>query len=152
MPPSHVFASDHAPDFAEPAWCLRFDEDLAQSGLQDRASFSGSVRHGDPHAAGVHHYGPTPRACELLDGLFLAVNVSRLRERRVQFDTRFRFHGYDLDFCRTARAASLRVGTWPIALTHASRGSYDSPAWRDAAGEYLRQLRRDRMSRICDAG
>ncbi|MDZ4771707.1 MAG: hypothetical protein SGI72_01095 [Planctomycetota bacterium] len=132
-------AGNSAPDFAEPAWCMRFDASLAQNGLQNRASFSGSVRHGDPHAPGVHHYGPAPRACELLDGLFLAVNVRRLREHRVRFDTRFRFHAYDLDLCRTARAADLRVGTWPIALTHASRGSYDSAAWREAAAEYLRK-------------
>jgi GT2 family glycosyltransferase len=89
----------------------------------------------------VSYYGPTPAACVLLDGLFLGVNVKRLRQAGVTFDARVRFHCYDLDFCRSAGKAGLKVGTWPLALTHASVGNFASPAWRAEAAVYLEKWR-----------
>jgi GT2 family glycosyltransferase len=130
-------AGSGTPDLRQPSWGLQFTSDLTPTGWQNRANKSGAVGHGDPGTPAVSVYGPTPAPCELLDGLFLAVNVRRLRQARVSFDTRFRFHCYDLDFCRTARAAGLRLGTWPIAVTHASAGNFDSNAWKEAAKVYL---------------
>lgn len=121
----------------QPSWALRFGEDLAFAGWQEASLLSGAVGHGDPSQPSVTRYGPTPAACGLLDGLFLAVNVQRLRDAGVAFDPRFRFHGYDLDFCRSAVRAGLRVGTWPIALTHASGGNFASPEWQREARVYL---------------
>jgi hypothetical protein len=42
-----------------------------------------------------------------------------------------------MDFCRAARVKGLRMGCWPIALTHQSEGGYGSPAWREAYQAYL---------------
>lgn len=100
-------------------------------------AFSGALAHGDPATAQVTTFGPAPAACELLDGVFLAARRSRLLETGVRFDERFDFHHYDLDFCRTARAAGLSVGTWPISMTHASRGGFSSDAWHSSASVYL---------------
>ena len=73
----------------------------------------------------------------LLDGVFLAVLRPRaLVAAGVAFDERFSFHHYDMDFARAAAAAGLRVGTWPIALTHHSTGNYDSDAWRESEARY----------------
>lgn len=130
-------AGNTQPDMAQPSWALQFKPDLSPAGWQDRSKLSGSVGHGDPAAPPVSLYGPTPAACGLLDGLFMAVNARRLREAKVKFDTRFRFHCYDLDFCRTASAAGLRIGTWPVAVTHASGGNFDSPEWKREAEVYL---------------
>jgi GT2 family glycosyltransferase len=95
---------------------------------------SGTVAHGaDAH---VTRFGPAPADCELLDGLLLAARVDRLRATGVSFDPRFQFHLYDLDFCRSARAAGLRLGTWPLAVTHASAGSF-STAWRAELPKYF---------------
>lgn len=135
-------AGNRAPDLAQPSWALRFDAALVPLGWQDRTALSGAVGHGDPAAPPVDLYGPTPAACGLLDGVFLAVDVSRARGAGVSFDSRFRFHCYDLDFCRTAAAAGLRVGTWPIAVTHASAGNFASPAWQAEAAVYLQKWRR----------
>jgi GT2 family glycosyltransferase len=85
----------------------------------------------------VGSYGPAPAPCELLDGLFLAARKSTLREAGVRFDERFKFHFYDLDFCRTARNAGLRLGTWPIAVTHESGGQFGTPAWWEARTQYF---------------
>ena len=132
-------AGNRAPDLAQPSWALKFNADLSPAGWQDRTNLSGSVGHGDPTAPPVSRYGSAPVACGALDGLFLAVNVRRLREAKVQFDARFRFNCYDLDFCRTATNAGLRVGTWPIALTHASVGNFANQAWKEEAATYLKK-------------
>lgn len=102
----------------------------------DSPQLSGSVAHGPTPFSRVYHYGDTPQACELLDGVFLAAWRSVLLEHNVSFDTRFSFHFYDLDFCRTARQNGLSLGTWPIAITHKSRGAFGSPEWIKALVAY----------------
>jgi GT2 family glycosyltransferase len=101
----------------------------------DVAHLSGAVAHG-PNAGGeVVAFGFSASECELLDGVMLAARKSRLRELAVGFDPRFDFHFYDLDFCRTARQQGLRLGTWPIAITHQSGGRIDD-RWRQALQLY----------------
>jgi GT2 family glycosyltransferase len=60
-----------------------------------------------------------------------------LREKHVRFDPQFDFHLYDIDFCRTARQKELRLGTWPIALTHQSKGSFGTESWFARYEKYL---------------
>ncbi|MEY4545496.1 MAG: hypothetical protein RL685_1691 [Pseudomonadota bacterium] len=129
------------PDLSQPSWGLRFDARLNPLGWQPGLQKSGAVNHFDYGCPDVTVYGPAPRPCQLLDGLFLAVRTDKLKERGVRFDPRFRFHLYDLDFCRTALAAQLRLGTWPIAVTHDSGGGYDSASFREAAQLYLDKWR-----------
>ena len=101
---------------------------------------SGAIAHGRPPYASLSIYGPSPSAVALLDGVFLAARAGRLQASGVRFDPRLAFHHYDLDFCRNASAAGLRIGTWPIALTHASGGeSVQSPAWAESVEIYLRK-------------
>ena len=110
-----------------------------QKGFEfDKQYISGLVAHAAPGGRiNISRYGPTPAPCELLDGVFLAARKSKLRAANVRFDERFDFHFYDLDFCRSARAAGLRLGTWPIAVTHVSAGLFGSPSWRAAKKVYF---------------
>jgi len=85
--------------------------------------------------------GPAPAECELLDGVFLAVKKSVLRARGVRFDPAFPFHFYDLDFCRTARQQGLRLGTWPICITHQSNGGFETAQWNAGYQAYLAKWR-----------
>jgi GT2 family glycosyltransferase len=78
-----------------------------------------------------------PADCELLDGVFLAARKSALLGNEVLFDSRFDFHFYDLDFCRSARQRGLRLGTWPICLTHQSKGAFDSERWIEKYHAYI---------------
>lgn len=80
---------------------------VAEKGLEfDKKYLSGILAHTLPESRFVIGlYGPAPAPCELLDGVFLAARKSKLREAGVRFDERFKFHFYDLDFCRTARNA-----------------------------------------------
>ena len=117
----------------QPNWAFvndRLDWDEA-------ANFSGGIAHGERGTGLVQLFGPTPEECELLDGVFLAARRATLVQHGVRFDPRFAFHFYDLDFCRTARAQGLRIGTWPIALTHQSGGRCGAPEWREVYGKYL---------------
>lgn len=101
-----------------------------------RAHLSGSVAHGLQPCGPVTYFGPVPRACELLDGVFLAARKALLREREVFFDPRFDFHLYDMDFCRRARQQALRLGTWPICMTHQSEGAFGTRQWRENLARY----------------
>lgn len=117
----------------QPAWCVsdtKFTWD-------DKANLSGSIAHGAQAFAPVSFYGAVPADCELLDGVFLAARKSALLHNGVLFDPRFEFHFYDMDFCRSARQRGLRLGTWPICLTHQSGGSYGTQKWREKYRLYI---------------
>ncbi len=98
---------------------------------------SGAVAHGPNPFGAVTYYGTVPAECELMDGLFLAARKDVLQQNEVYFDPRFDFHFYDLDFCRTARQKGLRLGTWPICLTHQSVGNYRTEPWQKAYETYI---------------
>jgi GT2 family glycosyltransferase len=117
----------------QPSWCF-----VDAAFTWDRSeNLSGAIAHGTPPAAPVSFYGSAPAPCELLDGVFLAARTSALVKGDVRFDPAFAFHFYDVDFCRTARRAGLRLGTWPIALTHASGGTSRAKEWALAYRRYL---------------
>jgi GT2 family glycosyltransferase len=103
----------------------------------DAQNLSGAVAHGPQAFGTVVHYGRVPAPCELLDGLFLAAKRSVLAAKGVLFDPRFDFHFYDLDFCRTARTNGLRLGTWPICVTHQSSGAANARMWTENHRRYL---------------
>ena len=117
----------------QPAWPFA-DERFT---WDERSNLSGAVGHGQEPFGAVSFFGPVPAECELVDGLFIAARKEALRAKQVRFDPRFDFHFYDLDFCRTVRAQGLRLGTWPIALTHQSTGALGSEPWRAKYEEYL---------------
>lgn len=96
----------------------------------DTENLAGIVSGGQTPFGEPKIFGPTPSPVELLDGLLIAARVSALLDAGVRFDERFDFHFYDLDFSRQANLAHLKVGTWPIAVTHASGGAFGSPAWK----------------------
>ncbi|RTL38673.1 MAG: hypothetical protein EKK53_18680 [Burkholderiales bacterium] len=117
----------------QPSWAFvspRFDWD-------SRANLSGTVCHGAEAFGTPTYFGPVPATCELLDGVLLAARRDALKQRGVRFDERFDFHFYDLDFCRSARQAGFTLATWPIAITHQSRGRAGTPGWEE---NYIRYL------------
>ncbi|MFA4919283.1 MAG: glycosyltransferase [Thermodesulfovibrionales bacterium] len=95
--------------------------------VTDEKNISGAVAHGEHPFGEVGFFGNVPASCELLDGVFLAGKKSKLKAANVLFDPIFKFHFYDLDFCRTARQNNLRLGTWHIPITHQSTGNFGSP-------------------------
>ncbi|MBW8847935.1 MAG: hypothetical protein JF607_23475 [Burkholderiales bacterium] len=140
----HVMAAVHTFDVigvagnrrrapGQPSWAfptIKFEWD-------ERANLSGVVSHGPSPFGQISAFGPVPAECELLDGVLLAARRDLLRAKQVGFDERFEFHFYDMDFCRSARAAGLRLSTWPIAITHQSEGGFGSNAWLESYKKYL---------------
>lgn len=125
------------PDLAQPSWGLCFDRELRSLGWQPGLVRSGVVNHFDYGCPNLSVYGPVPMECHLLDGAFMALRTSVIKREGLRFDPQFRFHCYDLDFCRTATSKGLRLGTWPIALTHNSGGAFDAEQFKHAARQYL---------------
>ncbi len=117
----------------QPAWAF-VDTDFT---WDDKANLSGAVAHGSSAFGNISFFGTVPADCEFLDGVFLAARKDVLVSKGVRFDTRFDFHFYDMDFCRTARQAGLRLGTWPICLTHQSGGAFGTKQWQEKYQTYL---------------
>jgi GT2 family glycosyltransferase len=117
----------------QPSWAFA-GADLS---WQSEEHLSGTVAHAQHPFGKPAYFGPVPAACELLDGVLLAARRDVLLDHDVSFDERFGFHFYDLDFCRSARAAGLRLTTWPIAITHQSRGHAGSDDWLSNRDAYL---------------
>ncbi|MBS0266511.1 MAG: hypothetical protein JSS02_31555 [Planctomycetes bacterium] len=119
----------------QPAWVF-VDEQFT---WDQPTNLSGRVSHGANYCGQIAWFGNVPAECELLDGLLLASRKEVLLSRQVTFDSRFAFHFYDLDFCRLARDRQLRLGTWPIGLTHESSGAFGSANWKLAYQLYLQK-------------
>jgi GT2 family glycosyltransferase len=117
----------------QPAWCY-IDTVLTADAVEH---LSGAIGHMQGSELRIDSFGAWLCRVKLLDGVFLAANVQTLRQAGIRFDPRFRFHFYDLDFCRTCEQAGLEMGTWPIAVTHAGSGQFGSPEWHAAYAEYL---------------
>lgn len=107
----------------QPNWSYELNDNGSLI-LSSRVCRSGCINEFDPSRVNPYVYGPAPMACDLLDGMFLAADLQRLRQKGLRFDSQFRFHCYDTDFCYSARALGMSVGTWPIPVTHGS--SYGS--------------------------
>jgi GT2 family glycosyltransferase len=103
----------------------------------ERANLTGSIAHGKYPFGPISFFGAVPADCELLDGVFLAAKKSVLLANGVLFDPRFEFNFYDMDFCRSARQRGLRLGTWPICLTHQSKGAFGSKQWNEKYRAYI---------------
>lgn len=87
----------------------------------------------------VTNFGPTPKRCLVVDGLFIAVNVETALNVDFKFDTRHKFHHYDLASCLLANDKKLKVGTYPINVVHHGVGdSYMSDEWRNSNQEFLK--------------
>jgi GT2 family glycosyltransferase len=105
----------------------------------DFANLSGVLGHGTgfPELTELSVYGVPGQEVKLLDGVLLAVHSDVLQRSGVRFDARFRFNFYDMDFCRQAERAGLRMGTWGISLVHESAGAFRSADWSSAYESYL---------------
>jgi hypothetical protein len=82
-------------------------------------------------------FGESRKQVKLLDGMLLAAESKTLLENNIFFDEIFKFHFYDLDFCRQAELKNISCGTWDISLMHESTGSFGTVDWKDGYKKYL---------------
>jgi len=120
-------------------WSLYLDASTGTLKADDAEHLSGAVAHGSVFPPRqLDYFGPPGVECKLLDGLLLAADSRTLIRSGLRFDPQFRFHFYDMDFCREAERLGLRMGTAPLSVVHASGGSMNDD-WRTAFGAYLRK-------------
>lgn len=95
--------------------------------MSDPSSWSGAVSHpiDNDTMQVVTAFGPWPKRCLFLDGLFLAVNLSRVLEVGWKFNENYKYHHYDLSSCLDANKKQLKLGTYPIYVSHSSPGLSD---------------------------
>jgi GT2 family glycosyltransferase len=117
------------------AWAFVADA----SWTRDNPEFlSGAIGHGRGFPCEkIAVFGPSKQECKLLDGVMLVADSKCLIEHEVRFDEQFKFHFYDMDFCRQAELKGLRMGTWPISIIHESVGKFDTEAWWESSRAYL---------------
>lgn len=101
-------------------------------------NLSGVVGHGKSFPpSNLSIFGEPRQKVMLLDGLLLAADSKTLIEKNLFFDELFKFHFYDLDFCRQAELKNISCGTWDLSLIHESGGSFGSEAWNASYEKYI---------------
>lgn len=94
--------------------------------MSQRGDHSGAVSHPTKNGQlAVTSFGPWPQRCLVLDGLFLAVNLRAALEKEWRFNEKFTFHHYDIASCLDANKCKMKMGTYPINVTHNSPGLSD---------------------------
>lgn len=107
-----------------------------------KANLSGIVAHGnDFPPKNLSNFGPSRQRVVLLDGLLFASHSETLIQNQLFFDEQFKFHFYDLDFCRLAESKSIICGTWDLSVIHNSGGNFGSLEWLQSYKTYLSKWR-----------
>lgn len=85
-------------------------------------------------------YGPWPRRCTVIDGLFMAVDIEKALEKNFKFDEDFNFHFYDISSCLIANKCKMTVGTYPIHVLHQGLGdSALSENWKFECAKFSKK-------------
>lgn len=84
-------------------------------------------------------FGVTPSRVAVVDGVFVAVNLSNILTRRWKWNENFTFHHYDIASCIDANNLGLRIGVYPINIYHASPGlkSLEDTGWSASNKKFL---------------
>lgn len=122
------------------AWAFwRMDEEGIW--CDDDDQYSGMVAHGTewPPQGGISYFGNPDQPVALLDGQIYAAHTSAF-QRGLRFGEEYKYHMYDVDFCRTASTLGLTLGTIQLAVMHRGQGTgYDSDAWWEDYHAYCKK-------------
>ena len=110
--------------------------------MSSRENWRGYVAHPLQDASNriaMTSFGPTPSRVAIIDGLFIAVNLSRALEANWKFNTDYNFHHYDIASCLDANEKHLKVGVAPINTIHNSPGltNYDDESYQQSEQKFL---------------
>jgi hypothetical protein len=107
-----------------PAWHL----------MSERQDHVGEVAHSKDKVYWTTVFGPTDSRALIIDGLFIAVSVKKLLDSNTRFDENFDFHHYDITFCLNANKNKLKIGVYPIKVTHFGLGdSMNTEEWMQSS-------------------
>jgi hypothetical protein len=87
-----------------------------------RGAVSHLIPNGQSH---VTPFGPSPERVAIIDGVFMSVNVKKVRSVGWKFNENYDFHHYDISSSLDANKKKLKLGVAPIHLIHSSPGLRD---------------------------
>lgn len=92
--------------------------------MGEKSGHRGVVNHFVNGHFSATNFGETPSRVLLLDGVLMAVNTQKVLESGLTFDESnpAGFHFYDMNFSMDANVKKLKMGVYPIMLTHLSPG------------------------------
>lgn len=92
--------------------------------MGDKGGHRGVVNHFVNGRFSATNFGETPARVILLDGVMMIVNTEKVLEKELKFDEECpsKFHFYDMNFSMEANQKQLKLGVYPICLTHLSPG------------------------------
>lgn len=95
--------------------------------MTDRKDWRGFAAHFAPNmkVIGMTSFGASPDSVDILDGVFLAVNIKRVKEAGWCFNENYTFHHYDISSTLDAAKKNLVCGVLPIHIIHQSPGLRD---------------------------
>jgi hypothetical protein len=103
----------------------------------NREDMVGEVAHSKDKKYWTTVFGPTDSRALILDGVFIATDVHKLLETNTKFDENFDFHHYDITFCLKANQNKLKMGVYPIKITHFGLGdSMNSESWKQSSEKF----------------
>lgn len=103
----------------------------------NREDMVGEVAHSKDKKYWTTVFGPTDSRALILDGVFIAVDVNKLLDTNTNFDENFDFHHYDITFCLRANQNKLKMGVYPIKITHFGLGdSMHSENWKQSSEKF----------------
>lgn len=79
----------------------------------------------EPNLRTIASFGPTPKRCLVVDGVFIGLNLARAIDTGWRFNESYDFHHYDLSSCIDANKLKLKIGVAPINILHNSPGLKD---------------------------
>lgn len=95
----------------------------------------------EPNLRSVTSFGPTPKRCLIIDGVFIGVNLDRALKTGWKFNTSFKFHHYDISSCLDANKLKMKIGVAPINILHSSPGlkDYWDKSYQESEIKFLNQ-------------
>ena len=82
-------------------------------------------------------FGESNSEVDVIDGVFISVDVDEALRTNTRFDEDFDFHFYDLAFC-LGRGKGMKVGVWPIFIRHFGMGTPDS-RWKELEETFIKK-------------
>lgn len=105
--------------------------------MADRKDLRGFCSHVFPDGTtNMASFGNSKEEVDMIDGVFMSVDVSALLDADCKFDPEFDFHFYDLAFCCRAKRCGLTLGVWPIFIRHLGLGQPDE-RWKELEPRFI---------------
>lgn len=89
----------------------------------------------------VTNFGYTPSRVAILDGVFLSIKTESVKKSGWKFNENYTFHHYDIASSLDANKLKLKLGVYPIWVTHKSPGLLDpnSKLFLDSQEKFIRE-------------